>query len=133
MLCIHVEFSYIKETVSFPGSSAGKESTCNAGDPDLIPGSGRSSGEGIGCPLQYYWAQIVKNPPEIQETPVQFLSWEDPLRRDRLPIRVLLGFPGGSDDKESACNGTDLGLIPGLGKSPGEGNRLPTAVFFFFF
>ena len=35
-----------------PGSSPGKESTCNAGDPGLIPGSGRSSGEGIGFPLQ---------------------------------------------------------------------------------
>ena len=36
-----------------PGSSAGKESTCNAGDPGLIPGSGRSPGEGKGYPLQY--------------------------------------------------------------------------------
>ena len=38
---------------SFPGSSAGKESVCNAGDPTLIPGLGRSPGEGIGYPLQY--------------------------------------------------------------------------------
>ena len=38
---------------SFPGGSAGKESACNAGDPGLIPGSGRSPGEGIGYPLQY--------------------------------------------------------------------------------
>ena len=37
----------------FPGGSAGKESTCNAGDPSLIPGLGRSPGEGIGYPLQY--------------------------------------------------------------------------------
>ena len=36
-----------------PDSSVGKESTCNAGDPSLIPGSGRSTGEGIGYPLQY--------------------------------------------------------------------------------
>ena len=37
-----------------------------------------------------------------------------------------MGFPGGSDDKESASNAGDLGLIPGLGRSPGEeiGNRL---------
>ena len=41
------------------GSSAGKESTCNAGDPSLIPGTGRSSGEGIGYPLQYSWASLV--------------------------------------------------------------------------
>jgi len=39
--------------MGFPSSSAGKESTCNAGDPGLIPGSGRSAGEGIGYPLQY--------------------------------------------------------------------------------
>ena len=55
-----------------PGSSAGKQYTCNAGDPDLIPGSGRLAGEGIGYPLQYSWAylvtQTVKNPPAVQET-----------------------------------------------------------------
>ena len=38
-------------------------------------------------------------------------------------------FPGGSDSKESACNGKDSGSIPGLGRSPGEGNGLPTPVF----
>ena len=44
---------------SFPGSSAGKESTCNTGDPSSIPGSGRSAGEGLGYPLQYSWASLV--------------------------------------------------------------------------
>ena len=67
----------------FPGSSACRESTCNAGDPVLIPGSGRSPGEGIGYPLQYSWAslvaQMVKNPPAMGETQVQFLGQEDPL------------------------------------------------------
>ena len=47
-------------------------STCNAGNPGSIPGSGRSAGEGIGYPLQYSWAslvaQLVKNPPAMQET-----------------------------------------------------------------
>ena len=43
----------------FPGSSVGKESTCNAGDPSSIPGSGRSTGKGIGYPLQYSWASLV--------------------------------------------------------------------------
>ena len=43
-------------------------------------------------------------------------------RRDRLPTPVFLGFPGGSAGNESACNAGDLGLIPGLGKSPGAGN-----------
>ena len=51
--------------MGFPGSSVGKESTCNAGDPGSIPGSGRSAGEGMGYPLQYSWAslvaQLVKN------------------------------------------------------------------------
>ena len=55
----------------FPGSSAGKESTCNARDPSSIPGSGRSSGEGVGYPLQYSWtslmAQLVKSPPAMWE------------------------------------------------------------------
>ena len=44
------------------------------------------------------------------------------------PILVTLwevGFPGGSDSKESACNMGDLGLIPGLGRSPGEGHGNP--------
>ena len=58
----------------FPDSSVGKESTCNVGDPSLIPGSGKSPGEGIGYPLQCSWAspmaQLVKNLPAIQETPV---------------------------------------------------------------
>ena len=56
----------------FPGSSAGKESACNAGDPGSIPGLGRYPGEGIGYPLQYSWAslvaQMVKNLPAVQET-----------------------------------------------------------------
>ena len=43
----------------FPGTSAGKESACNAGDPGLIPGSERSAEEGIGYPLEYSWASLV--------------------------------------------------------------------------
>ena len=43
----------------FPGSSADKESTCNAGDPSLIPELGRSPGEGIGYPFQFSWASLV--------------------------------------------------------------------------
>ena len=62
----------------FPGSSAGKESACHAGDPSLIPGSGRSTGEGISYPLQYFWASLmaqrVKNLPTMQETWVSYLK-----------------------------------------------------------
>ena len=43
----------------FPDSSVDKESTCHAGDPGSITGSGRSPGEGIGYPLQYSWASLV--------------------------------------------------------------------------
>ena len=64
----------------FPYSSVGKESTCNARDPDLIPGSRRFPGEGTGYPLQCSWisivAQLVKNPPAMQEIWVQSLGWE---------------------------------------------------------
>ena len=62
--------------MGFPGGSDGKESAYNVGDLGLIPGSGRSPGEGNGNPLQYSylknWAslviQTVKNPPGMQET-----------------------------------------------------------------
>ena len=56
----------------FPDSSVGKESTCNVGDPSSTPGSGRSTGEGIGYLLQCSWsslvAQQVKNLPAMKET-----------------------------------------------------------------
>ena len=57
----------------------------------------------------------------------QFNSWVGKIRwrRDRLPTPVFLGFPGDSASKESACNVGDLGLIPGLGRPPGEGNSYP--------
>ena len=51
----------------------------------MIPGSGRSTGEGNGNPLQYSWAslvaQLVKNPPAMWETWVRSLGWEDPLEK----------------------------------------------------
>ena len=80
------EFRELPILQGFPDSSAGKESTCNAGDPSLVVGK---------------------------------ICW----RRDRLPTPVFLGFPCGSGGKESACNAGDLGLIPELGRSPGEGKR----------
>ena len=70
-------------------------------------------------------AQLIKNLPAMQETPVRFLGQEDPLQRDRLPTQVFLGFPGGSADKESTCNAGDLGSVPQFGRSPGEGNGYP--------
>ena len=71
------------DTLGFPGGSAGKESACNAGDPDLIPRLQKSTREGNGYPLQHSWAslvtQMVKNPPAMRETWVQSLGWEDSL------------------------------------------------------
>ena len=69
--------------MGFPGRSADKESTCNAGDLGLTPGLGKSPGEGIGYPFQYSWAslvaQMVKNLSVMWETWVQSLGCEDPL------------------------------------------------------
>ena len=77
----------------FPGSSAGKESACNVGDPSSVPGSGRSPGEGIGYPLQYSWAslvaQTVKNLPAMWETWVESLVWKIPWRRALQPTPVM--------------------------------------------
>ena len=72
--------------MGFPEDSVGKESAHNAGDPSSVPGSGRSAGEGIGYPLQYFWAslaaQLLNNLPAMPETPVQFLGQEDPLEKE---------------------------------------------------
>src|SRR5574337_545170 len=78
----------------FPDTSVGKESTCNAGDPGSIPGSGRSAGEGIGYPFQYSWAslvaQLVENPPALRETWVPSLGWEDPLEKGKATYSTIL-------------------------------------------
>ena len=80
----------------FPGSSDGKESTFNAGDPGLIPGWEKSPEEGIGSPLQYSWAslvaQTVKNPPTMQETWVRYLSWENPLEKGMATHSSILAW-----------------------------------------
>ena len=86
-----------EDLLGFPDSSIGKESACNAGDPSLITGLGRFSGEEIGYLLQYSWASHSS----------------------------ILGLPYGSAGKESACNAGDLRSIPGLGRSPGEGKGYP--------
>ena len=61
----------------------------------------------------------------MQDIPVRFLGWEDPLGKERLPTPVFLGFLGGSAGKESTCNAGDPGLIPRLGRTPGERNGYP--------
>ena len=82
-LCLNPKFVHILPRVGFPHSSVGEESACSTADPGLIPGLGRSAGEGIGYRLQYSWAslvaQLVKNPPAVGETWVQSLGRETPL------------------------------------------------------
>ena len=78
----------------FPDSSVDQESACNTGDPGSIPGSGRSTGEGIGYPLLYSWAspvaQLVKNLPAMRDTWVQSLGWEDPLEKGKATHSSIL-------------------------------------------
>ena len=80
-----------------PDSSLDKESAYNAEDPGLIPGSGRFAGEGIGYPLYYSWAsfvaQLVKNPPAMQETGIQSLRWEDFQEKGIATHSSILGLP----------------------------------------
>ena len=90
----------------FPDSSAGKESACNAGDPCSIPGTGRSPGEGTGYLLQYARASLVAQMNtslkcrnkwqriclQIQETWIQFLSWEDPLEEGMATHSSILAW-----------------------------------------
>ena len=81
-----------------------------------------------GSPSTHIMSHIIPERIEHLSVPflwVQFLGWEDPQRRDSLPTSVFLSFPSGLTGKESACNGGDLGLIPGLRRCPGEGNGCP--------
>ena len=69
-----------------------------AGDRDMssIPESGRSPSEGYGNPLQYSWAslvaQLVKNPPAMQETWVGSQGWEDPLEKGKATLSSILAW-----------------------------------------
>ena len=105
-LCLHYYWG-------FPGGSAGNESTCNAGEPGLILGSGKSPGEGIGSPLQYSWAslvaQMVKNPPAMQETWVRSLGWEEPLEERAWQLTPVF-LPGDSPWTEEPVGLQSMGL-----------------------
>ena len=101
--------------MGFPGSSGGKESACGVGDPGSIPGSGRSSGEGIGYPLQYSWAslvaQSVKNPPAMWETWVRSLGWEDCLEEGMATHSSILAWRNPMD------RGAWQAVVHGVAKS----------------
>ena len=88
----------------FPGSSAGKESACNAGDPSSIPGLGRSPGEGtdcplhssgekIGYPLHYSWASPVAQPAACNVGDLGSIPrWEDPLEKETATHSSILAW-----------------------------------------
>ena len=102
-------------------------------------GGGVQDGEhvytGGGCMLMYGKTNTIlyskkKKKKEKESTCnaiLQFDSWVGKIhwRRDRLLTPVFLGFPGGSDSKESTCSAGDLGSITGLGRFPGEGHGNP--------
>ena len=80
----------------FPDSSVGKEAACNEGDLGSVPGSGRSSGEGKGYPIQDSWAslvtQLVKNLSAMWETWVRSLGLEDPLDKGKATPSSILAW-----------------------------------------
>ena len=82
--------------ISFPDGSVDKESAFNAGDPSWISQWGRSTGEGIGYPLQCSWAslvvQLVKNLPAKRETWIQSLGWEDTLEKGMATDSSILAW-----------------------------------------
>ena len=95
---VNLFYNYIFGYEGFPDSSVGKESTCNAGDPCLIPRSERSAGEGIGNPLQYSWVSLVAQMwdaaqmPAMWETWVRSLGWEDPLEKRKATHSSILAW-----------------------------------------
>ena len=103
-------------------SLGGKESACNARDSGSIPGPGRSSGEGIGYPLQYSWAslvaQLVKNPPATRETWVRSLGWEDPLEKGKATHPVF--GPGEFHELYSPWGRKELDMTQRLSLSLGK-------------
>ena len=105
--------------LGFPSGSANEESTCNAGDTGSIPGSGRSPGVGNGYPLQH----------SCLENPMGRGAWCAIVHGVTKSWTRLSDFHWRlSGKKNSPANAGDLGhtgLIPELGRSPGEGNGNP--------
>ena len=111
--------------LGFPDSTVSKESTCNAEDPMFNSQVGKICWRRDRLPtplfLGFPCGSAGREPACNAGDPVRKIHW----RRDRLPTPVFLGFPCGSAGKESSCNAGDLGSIPGLGRSPGEGKGYP--------
>ena len=127
----------ISQEKGFPGSSAGKESVCNARNSGLISRSGSSPGEGIGYPLLYSWAflvaQMIKSLPVMSETWVRYLGQEDPLEESMATHPSILAWRLPMD------RGTWWATIHGVPNSkpresqgPEDLDCWPPGVFFFF-
>ena len=98
--------------LSFPGSSESKESACNAGDLVLIPGSGRSLGEGNGNPLQYFCLE------NSMDGGAWWAAVHGIAESDETSLSHLMGLPRRLSCKESACQAGNIGLILESGRSP---------------
>ena len=103
-----------------PGSSAVKESTCNAWEPGSIPGSGSYPGEVIGYPFQYSWTslvvQLVKNLTAMWDTWVWGLGWEDSLQEGMANHSSIPGLPWWLRQKRIHLQCRRPGLSPWIGK-----------------
>ena len=89
-LCIFTEVVFKNQ--GFPGSSAGKESACNAGDPSLIPGSGSSSGEGIGLPTPLFLGFPGGSDSKESSCNTGDLGWGDPLEEGMATHSSILAW-----------------------------------------
>ena len=111
-------FTWGQTMVGFPCGSAGKESTRSAGDQGLIPGLGKSPGEGKGYLLQYSGL----------ENSMDYTVHGVAKSRTQLSD-FHFDFPGGSVVKNLPTNAGDAGSIPGSRRLPGEGNGNPFQYF----
>ena len=120
-----------REDLGFPGGSDGKESTSNAGDLGLIPGSGRDSGGGHGNHSNVLAWRIPMDRGACQATVHGVAKSQTQLTSEQMLLEKWgwqiwsRGFPSGSVCKEPTCNAgdpRDMGSIPGLGRSLGGGH-----------
>ena len=140
-------------TLGFPGGSNSKESACNAGEPSLIPGSGRCPWEGNGNPLQYSCLENSMDRGAWRATVHGVSEWDNLATNSHFSYNFVCSYPPSETDildfirwifcifslcgvsdqmcvlsrfsKESACSVGDPGSIPVSGRSPGEGNGKP--------
>ena len=111
--------------MGFPHSSVSKESACNAGDLDLIPGLGRSPGEGNGNTFQYSCLENPHGQKSLVGYSPRGCKESDTTKLLIAMTSLVAGLPSGSVGQESACSAGDPGSIPGSGRFPGEGNGNP--------